>query len=89
MGWALGIAVYLTIWWTALFVVLPWGVKHQFTPDGGLATGAPINPGLKKKFIATTVLSLAIWLVIYALIKIDVIDFSAISARMLQEDLNK
>ena len=51
------IAIYLTIWWTVLFAVLPLGVQSR--ADAGLPTtardpGAPVDPKLKKKFITTT-----------------------------------
>jgi predicted secreted protein len=67
MGWALGIAVYFVVWWTALFAVLPFGVHsqqevHDIAP--GTEPGAPARPLLGKKLIANTVLSLVVWGVI-------------------------
>ena len=58
MGVSLSIAVYLTLWWTVLFAVLPLGaVSHAEAgidlKDGG-DPGAPVNPNLKRKFITTT-----------------------------------
>jgi predicted secreted protein len=51
-------AIYLTIWWTVLFAVLPLGTKTHAEmgidlKDGG-DPGAPVNPNLKRKFITTT-----------------------------------
>ena len=68
-----GFAIYLTIWWTVLFAVLPLGVVSHAEAgidkgDGG-DPGAPVDPKLKKKFITTTwvsaVLFVILWLIIH------------------------
>ncbi|MEI6438799.1 MAG: DUF1467 family protein [Alphaproteobacteria bacterium] len=68
-----GFAIYLTIWWTVLFAVLPLGtVTHADAGidkgDGG-DPGAPVNPNLKQKFILTSLISaflfLILWLVMH------------------------
>ena len=68
-----GVVIYLTIWWTALFAILPLGtVTHAEAGidlgDGG-DPGAPVNPNLKRKAITTTWVSAIIfailWLVIH------------------------
>ena len=53
-----GIAIYLTIWWVTLFVVLPLGVRSYWeegkpVPGGG-DPSSPVDPNLKRKFITTT-----------------------------------
>ncbi len=58
MGWFTAICVYLTIWWTVLFAVLPLGVQSHAEAgidrgDGG-DPGAPVDPKLKRKFFTTT-----------------------------------
>ncbi len=80
------IAVYLVIWWLVLFTVLPWGVKPEENPQTGHVTSAPAQPRLRRKFLVTTGISGIIWLVVYFLIKNDVIDFRSIAAAMMQED---
>ena len=65
MGPVTGIAIYLTIWWTALFCILPLGTRSHAEmgidlKDGG-DPGAPVNPNLKKKFITTTWVSAIIF----------------------------
>jgi predicted secreted protein len=68
MGWALGIAFYLVIWWTLFFAVLPWGVKSQHEAGEvvpGSERGAPVVPHLWRKVLANTVLSAAVWGVCY------------------------
>lgn len=73
MGPITSIAIFLTIWWTVLFAVLPWGVVTHAEAgidrgDGG-DPGAPVNPKLKQKFLITTLVSVvlfgALWLVIH------------------------
>jgi predicted secreted protein len=74
MGPVSGIVVYVIVWWTVLFTVLPWGVRQPDQPETGVV-GAPINPNLRKKFIATTLISAIIWLIIAWLMHIRIIDF--------------
>jgi predicted secreted protein len=67
------IAIYLTIWWTVLFAVLPLGVTshHEagIDPGDGSDPGSPVDPKIKKKFITTTwisaVLFVVLWLVLH------------------------
>jgi predicted secreted protein len=81
-----GIIVFLMIFWTALFVVLPWGNAPSQKVEAGHFTSAPDKPRLLKKFITTFFLSLILWLIIAYLIEIDMIDFHAISNEMFLED---
>jgi predicted secreted protein len=66
------IAIYLTIWWTVLFCVLPLGVVSHAEAgidkgDGG-DPGAPVDPKLKRKFITTTWISAIIWVALLVVI---------------------
>jgi len=62
------IAIYLTLWWTVLFAVLPLGSKSfaetGIDPQGG-DPGAPVNPNLKRKFITTTWIAAVVTAVIW------------------------
>jgi predicted secreted protein len=54
------LALYFVVWWTALFAVLPFGVRSQ--ADAGDVTvgsdpGAPALPALNEKAIWTTILA--------------------------------
>lgn len=82
MGGATGIAIYLTIWWTVLFAVLPLGVTSHAeagidTPGGG-DPASPVDPKLKRKFITTTWVSAIVWLVIWAVIHFRLIDLPSL-----------
>ena len=64
--------VYISIWWIVFFSVLPIGIKSQnakFTDElNGNDRGAPKNPKIGKKFLATTLITSVIFLVIYYLV---------------------
>jgi len=65
MGWALGIATYVVIWWLTLFAVLPFGVRSQHESGSiseGTDPGAPETHFMGRKIIITTLISGAIWL---------------------------
>ncbi len=77
MGWPMGVAVYLIIWWLVIFMVLPWGVKPIGAEDvkKGQAAAAPRKPHLRKKFAVTTVISGVVWLAFYYAFETGVFDF--------------
>jgi predicted secreted protein len=68
MSWATIAAIYFIVWWVVLFAVLPFGVRSQgesgdFAP--GTDPGAPSLPALGKKVLWTTLVSAAIFAVLY------------------------
>lgn len=75
MGWATGIMVYLVIWWIALFMVLPLGVRRVENPGRGQETGAPERPDLLRKAIITTILAAVLWIVFYGFYQLDLLSF--------------
>ncbi len=74
-GWVSGIFVYVVVWWIALFAVLPWGVRAPDNPEPGMATSAPVEPRMGRKVLATSILALVIWLVIFAIDRSGLISF--------------
>jgi predicted secreted protein len=60
-----GIAIYFVLWWLVLFTVLPWRATspHELGHDveAGHAASAPVHPHLLAKFVATTLISAAIF----------------------------
>ncbi|WP_419317195.1 DUF1467 family protein [Caulobacter sp. ErkDOM-E] len=84
MGPITGIAIFLTIWWTVLFVVLPLGSRsyHEMgiKPPGGGDPGAPVNPNLKRKFFTTTWVSIAVFAVLWLIIRFHLISLPALPA---------
>jgi len=73
---------YLIVWWTVLFAVLPWGNRQPETPEQGMAYGAPVNPNIKRKLIATTIVSFIVLGIIYACIEANLIDFREVAREM-------
>lgn len=68
MGLVSSIAIYFVIWWLCLFVVLPFGVKSQHEANDvtlGTEHGAPHQPYLLRKAIATTILAGVIFAGVY------------------------
>jgi predicted secreted protein len=69
MDLVFSISVYLVIWWTVLFAVLPLGVKSHHesgipVPGGG-EPGSPVNPRLLRKFFTTTWISAIVFGVVW------------------------
>jgi predicted secreted protein len=77
MGWFLSLVVYAIIWWTALFAVLPIGIRPdaQGDPEAGGWRGAPTQPRILQKVIITTIVASILWLGVYLLIESNWISF--------------
>ena len=78
MGITGSIIVYVMIWWIIFFSLLPVGIqsnKEVFKDRiGGEDPGAPKNPRIAKKFLLTTLITSIIFMIIYYLVKIDLIN---------------
>jgi predicted secreted protein len=58
------LAIYFVIWWVALFLTLPFGVRSQHEDGGGPAgtdPGAPTATLMRRKLIWTTIISAVIY----------------------------
>ena len=78
MGITGSLIVYVLIWWMVFFSVLPVGIqsnkeKFRETIDG-IDPGAPKNPKIVKKFLITTIITSLIFIVIYYLVKFDLLN---------------
>jgi predicted secreted protein len=64
-----GVAMYIIIWWTLLFAVLPFGTKPVADADDKTGwRGAPERPRIVLKMVITTVLSALVWVACYIVI---------------------
>ena len=64
-----GAALFLMIWWTALFAVLPIGTRPNADPDAATGwRGAPERPRMGRKVLITTAVSIVIWVACYIVI---------------------
>lgn len=63
------LAVYFIIWWLCLFVVLPFGIRNAHESgtevEPGHDSGAPVRTGLVRKIVANTILSAAVFALVY------------------------
>jgi predicted secreted protein len=75
MSWATGVMVFVVIWWTVLFTVLPIGVRRVADPGRGQDHGAPERPQLLKKAIITTLVAGVLWVGFYFLHQADFFSF--------------
>jgi len=79
MNWFSGLVLFIVIWWTLLFAVLPFAVRSQLE-DGdvveGSERGAPAVSHIKKKFLITTIIAFIIWVAVCAVIIFDLFSLS-------------
>lgn len=69
MHWFTGFVLYMMVWWTLLFAILPIGVQPQIEADSTTGwRGAPAQPRLLRKVIITTLVSTVVWGLIMAVI---------------------
>lgn len=74
MSLALGIALYLMIWWMTLFAVLPIGVRTQGEAGDvveGTPASAPIAPRLFRVVVINTIVATAAFAVVWAALEYD------------------
>lgn len=76
MTWVTGVVLYVLIWWTALFAVLPIGTRPVEEPDAATGwRGAPERPRILFKLIVTTVVATILWGGACLLIQSDYLSF--------------
>ncbi len=66
MSFAEAALVFVLVWWVALFAILPVGVRRAENPEPGHEAGAPENPKLWRKGLATTAVAALLTGVIFA-----------------------
>jgi predicted secreted protein len=78
------IAIYVVIWWTVLFAVLPIGVRTQ-GEDGSVVPGtpesAPTTPRLMRVVLITTLVSGLLFAGFWAAVRYRLIDLEALIGR--------
>jgi predicted secreted protein len=84
MSVTFGVAIYLVIWWTVLFAVLPIGVRTQ-GEDGVIVPGtpesAPTAPRLLRVVVLTTAISALVFAGLWVLVAYGVVDLNALLGR--------
>ena len=84
MNWFTATILYVLIWWTVLFAVLPFGTRPVAEADqeSGGWRGAPERPLLWRKVVATTLVAAVIWVGGVALIQSPLLSFRHMAASM-------
>ena len=70
---SLAAAIFLTIWFTVLFAVLPIGIRSQSESGDvvpGTDPGAPIAPHLAVKALLTTAVSIVAFVVLVMVLRV-------------------
>jgi len=84
MSLSFAIAIYVVLWWTVLFAVLPIGVRTQ-GEDGSVVPGtpasAPTTPRLVRVVLLTTLISALIFLGFWIAIRYSLLDLEALIGR--------
>jgi predicted secreted protein len=84
MSVTFAVAIYLVIWWTVLFAVLPIGVRTQ-GEDGAVVPGtpesAPAAPRLLRVVLLTTAISALVFAGLWVLVAYGIIDLNALLGR--------
>jgi len=77
---ATGLAIiYIIIWWMVFFIILPIDVnRHKSIKIDGEDAGSPENPKMLKKFIYCTGITTLIFVIIYLLIKYEILNLRSI-----------
>jgi predicted secreted protein len=76
MNWFTGVVLYVLIWWTALFAVLPIGTRPVEQADEATGwRGAPQKPQLLRKVVITTLVAAVVWFGAWLLITSPYISF--------------
>jgi predicted secreted protein len=84
MSFTFGIAIYLVLWWTVLFAVLPIGVRTQ-GEDGSVVPGtpesAPTVPRLLRVVLLTTLISTVVFGAAWAAVRYGWVDLAQLIGR--------
>ena len=81
MSLTFGLAIFFICWWIALFIVLPIGVRTQEEAGNiqpGTPESAPVVHGMARKMIATTLLAVVIFSIVYAVLVLELISLDDI-----------
>ncbi|MBV8592785.1 MAG: DUF1467 family protein [Caulobacteraceae bacterium] len=80
-----GVAIYLTIWWTALFAILPLGARSHaeagIPVPGGGDPSSPVDPNLKRKFLTTTWVSAILFVLLWLTLNFHLVSLPHFAVR--------
>lgn len=77
-----GIVVFLLIWWLVFLMSLPIGVRSQAESDDDTVPGtpesAPESPKVGRKFLATTAISVVLFVLYYCAVTYNWMNINAL-----------
>lgn len=68
MSWVSAAAVFFILWWTVLFVTLPFSLRTQDDDNDvtlGTVSSAPRGPHMLRAFVRTTLVSVVIFAALF------------------------
>lgn len=83
------VVLYFLLWWTVIFITLPFGVKPPSEHTLGHMGGAPAGHNLKKKVFITTIVSFILWLGLNPLLHWELNHLREEARKMAIEDEKK
>jgi predicted secreted protein len=78
------IAIYVVIWWTVLFAILPFGVRTQAEDCvvvPGTPESAPTRPRLLRVLLLTTLVSGLVFGGLWVAVRVDLINLERLLGR--------
>ena len=78
MDWFTAFVVFMLVWWTLLFTVLPLWTRPQ--PEADEITGwrgVPERPRIIRKLLVTTLLAIVVWGAIMLVVQSPYLSFRA------------
>jgi len=78
MHWVVLAGAYVILWFLALQILLPIGIRAPHETGeatlGGADPGAPHQPRLGLKLVLATIAAAVVWAIFYALVVMKVVD---------------
>jgi predicted secreted protein len=81
MSWFSAVAIYFIIWWTVLFIALPFGLKTQDEAGDvtlGTVASAPRGPHMLRAVLLATIIAFVVFGALYVVTKVYGLGFDDI-----------
>jgi len=76
MDFVSGLVVFILLWWWVFFMSLPFGIKTPDVVEIGHATSAPEKPRLWRKAMISSIITSALFAIVYWIIDSSFISLS-------------
>eukprot|EP01037_Dinobryon_pediforme_P002707 gene2707-2746_t len=83
INWFTAFVLFVIVWWTVLFAVLPIGTKPVADADQATGwRGTPEQPRMGRKFLLTTIIAILVWAAVLGIQASGIISFRTGSLAM-------